>query len=216
MKVAVQDFTGTEMPVEEMIAFYKDYARVLSMHDLCHIPNYDYADVILDNAVSLLGGVDYEILEIRKQILRGNVSLHLSAAQVGGAKDAPKTKVILAKGQANEAILDGDLIGGFRIIWKLVCDYGAQVPELVAPQLDWLATTMEKFFEALDEPYRSGLDDLLSEMASHAEVLANVPIRYTPKFIAALAGHGLKVTIDGVERDSDNIAMAVPEEVPVE
>ena len=36
MEAAERDFDGTKMPVDETIAFLKDYARVLIGHDLVH------------------------------------------------------------------------------------------------------------------------------------------------------------------------------------
>ena len=61
----------------------KDYARVLSTSDLCHLPQYAFAEIVLDNAIGL-AGVDDEIREIKNMILGGSVSLFSNASMMKG------------------------------------------------------------------------------------------------------------------------------------
>jgi hypothetical protein len=201
MKAASDDFQGKEMPKAEMVSFLKDYARVLSTPDLCFLPNYIYAETVIDNAVAI-GGMDDEIRDIRKKILYGDISLYSNYAQFGVQRGSGTqgVKWLVARSEANDTLASGDVMEAMRMVWKMICDYGEFVPEMAAPHLDWLATQMEKFFGAEDEPYKSGVDQLLSDIASRVDVLSNIPIIYTENFRAALAEHGLTINIEGASK----------------
>ena len=202
MKAAADEFEDKEMAVDEMIAFFKDYARVLSMRDLCHSPDYEYADAILDNAVSL-GGADREIIEIRRQILRGNLAHYLNAVRLitdsGEAKH--RAKLIVAKGHANEAILDGDAFKAMRFIWDAVREVGPYIPQHAARQLFWLTEHMDSFFDASKGKYAPEIEKIVAEMASRREVLLAVPMRYSKNLLDALARHGLSITVEAAPAD---------------
>ena len=101
----------------------------------------------------------------------------------------------MARDKANRALLDGDVMTAMRLVWEMICEYGEFVPERAAPHLDWLAIHLEKFFGALDEPYRSGVEELLRDIASRTDVLAKIPINYSEDFIKALIRHGLSVRV---------------------
>jgi hypothetical protein len=203
MKAASDEFDGKEMPKEQMVSFFKDYARVLSTPDLCFLPDYKFAETVIDNAVAI-AGIDDEIREIRKKILYGDISLYSNYAQFGARRKSGTqgVKWLTARSEANDTLANGDVIEAMRMVWKMICDYGEFVPEMAAPHLDWLATQMEKFFGAEDEPYKSGIDQLLSDIVSRVDVLANIPIMYTENFRAALAERGLTINIEGASKVS--------------
>jgi hypothetical protein len=194
MNAAAADFDDKEMPTDEIVSFLKDYARVLSTSDLCYLPQYAYAEIVLDNATAL-GGVDDEIREIKKMILGGSVSLFSNAAMMKGTNRAYAVKWFMARDKANQALMDGDVMTAMRLVWEMICEYGEFVPERAAPHLDWLAIHLEKFFGVLDEPYRSGVEELLDDIASRTDVLAKIPIKYSEEFIKTLIRHGLSVRV---------------------
>ena len=202
MKAAAGEFEDKEMAVDEMIAFFKDYARVLSMRDLCYSPDYEYADKILDNAVSL-GGADKEIIEIRRQILRGNLAHYLNAARLitDSGEVKHRVKLIIAKGHANEAILDGDAFKAMRFIWDAVREVGPYIPQHAARQLFWLTEHMDSFFDASKGKYAPEIEKIVAEMASRREVLLAVPMRYSKNLLDALARHGLSITVEAAPAD---------------
>jgi hypothetical protein len=202
MRAAAGEFENKEMAIAEMVAFFKDYARVLSMRDLCYAPDYEYADTILDNAVSL-GGNDKEIIEIRRQILRGNLVHYLNAVQLisGSGEAKHRAKLIIAKGHANEAILDGDAFKAMRFIWNAVSEVGPYIPQHAARQLFWLTEHMDRFFDAANGKYAPEIEKIVAEMASRREVLLAVPMKYSKNLLDALARHGLSVTVEVAPAD---------------
>jgi hypothetical protein len=202
MEAAAAQFDNTTMPDEEIVSFLKDYARVLSSRDLCHIPRYDYAELILDNAIAK-GGVNDEIREIRKSIFEGQVATQRNRAIIVGARGTNVADWLIAKEKSVNAIHDGDIIGALRLMWLAIKDYGVIVANLATPQLEWLASQMEKFFDAIDEPYRSGIDEILNDMAASPEVIGKFPVTYSQRFMKALVDRGLGVTITNTERASE-------------
>ena len=196
MKSAAADFEDMEMATEEIVSFMKDYARVLLTPDLCRLPEFGLAENILGNATEL-GGMDEEIKELRKAVYYGEVSLYTDYETIRAGTNPSIRKWFMARAVASDALSNGDAMKAMKIIWSAVCDYGRVLPHWAASHLDWLATNMEKFFGAVDEPYKSTIDELLSNIASRPDVLTEVPIRYSLTFINALVEHGLKTEILG-------------------
>jgi hypothetical protein len=194
MKAAEADFDGKAMPESEAAAFLKDYARVLSTADLCYCPPYERAETLLDNAVGLCGA-DSEAREIGEKILNGEISRIKNLAVYGNQAQDRLIEWKTARHRAKSALWDGDVLGAMSAVWTMIRDMGEAFPGMAAAHLDWLAAQMEKFFGAVDEPYRSGIDGLLSEMASRADILGKFPVMYSVPFVAALAEHGLVVQI---------------------
>ncbi|MDR1515006.1 MAG: DUF115 domain-containing protein [Synergistaceae bacterium] len=197
MRTAEADFEGSVMPNAEAAAFLKDYARVLSAADLCYFPPYDRAEVLLDNAVELCGADD-EIREIGDKILSGEISHIKNLAYYERSDPDRLVEWKRARHNAIRALWDGDILRAMSLVWEMIRDQGETFcgfPGLVSAHLDWLARQMEKFFGAVDEPYRSGIDGLLSEMASRADILGKFKAAYSAAFVSALAKHGLDVII---------------------
>jgi hypothetical protein len=194
MKTAEEDFEGSVMPNAEAAAFLKDYARVLSTADLCYFPPYDRAELMLNNAAELCGADD-EIREIGEKILKGEISYIKNLAHYERSNPDRLVEWKRARHDAIRALWDGDALRAMSLVWAMIRDRGDFFPGLAAAHLDWLARQMEKFFGALDEPYRSGIDGLLSEMASRADILGKFRVAYSAGFVAALAEHGLEVIV---------------------
>jgi hypothetical protein len=69
MDAAASTFEGREMPVEEMVRFFKDYAKALMGHDLTHRPELLKAELMLGNAADRNGGPDEETRELMGSLL---------------------------------------------------------------------------------------------------------------------------------------------------
>jgi hypothetical protein len=205
MKAAAGDFDGKDMPSMEAASFLKDYARVLSTADLCHFPDYGFAETVLENAAALCGADD-EIREIREKILKGEIAELKNRARRDRLNLDRLVEWKIARHEAIGALLDGDVISAMRMVWRMIRERGEFVPDLAAAQLDWLAAHMERFFGALDEPYRSGIDELLSEIASRPDIIGKFPIMYSVGFVSALESHGLNVLIEEAGRNEAALA----------
>ena len=202
MKAAAADFEDMEMGTDEIVEFLKDYARVLLTPDLCRIPELSLAETVLSNAVEVKG-MDDELRGLIKATHEGEISLYIDYQSAMGANVSDVRKWFMARAVAADALANGDALKAMDVIWHAVCEYGRIVPGWAANHLDWLATNMEKFFGAIDEPYKTFIDDLLSDMASRQDVLAGLPIPYTKTFIDALVAHGMKVLSPQEEKTSE-------------
>ncbi|MDR0616397.1 MAG: DUF115 domain-containing protein [Synergistaceae bacterium] len=194
MEAALKDFDGSEMAESEAAAFLKDHARVLASPDLCHFPPYERAELLLNNAVERFGA-DGEVREIGRKILNGEIKRIRNLAAYEGSNPDRLIEWKTSSHRATVALWDGDVLKAMSIVWEMIRDAGVFFPGLASAHLDWLARQMEKFLGAEDEPYRSGIDGLLSGMASRADILGKFPIMYSVPFVRALASHGLGVAI---------------------
>ena len=207
MAAAAGDFEDLELPTEQIYAFFKDYARVSMTPDLCHLPKYDYARLLLENAIDLCG----EDAEIKALLAELSERQKRFAVEIGMlAMGASYNRRYLdgwyaARSKAADAMSHNDPMTAMTTIWEGICKYGQYMPGLAAPHLNWLAKNMEKFFGAQDEPYKSTIDALWDDIASHMEVLKAVPIYYTAGFISALAKHGAGVVVLPTQEEESEI-----------
>jgi|GEM_PF-965201 len=194
MAKAAEDFDGKEMPVDEMTAFFKDYARVLSTNDLCFQPPYHMAEVMLSNAIRL-GGTDDETRALMEAILDCELASYENAMVFYGAHGRGVTSWFKARAAGERALLGGELPKALRLVWKAIKDNASDVPGWAASHLHWLAKTLEKCFDASPGPLADAVDDILRDMANSAEILQRLPIGHSPAFMAALIEHGLNAEL---------------------
>ncbi len=201
MKAAADSFEDMEMPEDEIYSFLKDYARVMITPDLCHVPNYEYATTLLENAVDLCGS-DGEIEDLRTELRQKQHSYLIDLTLLS----MPYRKQYVnawyaARKEADEALLRGDPMTAMRIVWDAICAYGKYLPRVAAPYLHWLVSNMEKFFGADDARYTPVIDELLDEMVARFDILKSVPIPYTVAFMRALVKHGAQINLSRSEKD---------------
>ncbi|MDR1943892.1 MAG: DUF115 domain-containing protein [Synergistaceae bacterium] len=192
MKAAAEDFKDKKMSHEDMIAFFKDYARVLSTPDLCYTPKYRYAETVLDNAIAL-GCADAEVREIRKKIAYGEASTYLNYFAVEGGKNRKVAEFLIEREKIYEAILDGDKMRAMRAIWDTVSRYGEYSPKLASSHLNWLAAQIEKSSSSEDEAYKFEVDELLSEIESRPDVAFGSAGRLAGDFLSVLVKRGVEL-----------------------
>ena len=205
IKAAADYFEDMELPVDEIYSFFKDYARIMMTSDLCYLPNYDFAKLILDNAVGLCG-VDEEIAEMRETLSERRASLYTDLYTSKGIGFRRHIEAwFRAKERAEKALASGDAMRAMEIVWDAVRSVGKYIPNLAAPHLIWLFQNMEKFFDAQDECYKTTINSLLDDIASRMDVLRDIPIPYTAKFIQALAEHGANVSFPSMVEEQQKM-----------
>jgi hypothetical protein len=81
---AAKSFHGKELDVACITAFLKDYARIAASHDLCVLPRYDKAKLLLRNALSYASKEEERaLLEVLVSLLDEETSFWDSVAAMG-------------------------------------------------------------------------------------------------------------------------------------
>jgi hypothetical protein len=194
MNAAAADFEGREMPTEEMAAFFKDYARVLMGTDLTHNPSHFKAEMMLANAADLIGPDD-EIREILSELLDTEVAHSAMMDEFRGGGSRGEANWFADRAAAQRLLYEGDLKRALAAVWSAITKHWRLVPGWAASHLDWLATTMEKCLGSGDPLLEETVDAILSEMAQNGELIRNVPINYSLRFVGLLQSKGLKVAV---------------------
>ncbi len=206
MAAAADDFDDMELPTEQIYAFFKDYARVSMTPDLCHFPKYDYARLLLENAINLCGE-DAEIKALLMELSERQKQFSVDYGMFVMGASYSRERLdgwYAARNKAADAMSRNDALTAMTTIWEGVCKYGRYVPTIAAPHLDWLARNMEKFFGVDDEHCTPVIDALLEDIASRTDVLRDVPVRYTYGFMKALSEHSadIKLPEEVVEKNA--------------
>lgn len=191
MTAAEKYFDGREMPTSEIAAFLKDYTRVGMTPDLCYIPNYDFALVILKNAEEAAGGEDDEIRALRLEIMERQQSLMIEVGVMLGAyRRDHLTRWYTQRGIAQNALSSGDAMESFKVMWAAIRDCGRDVPVLAIPHFYWLVKQMEKFFGFDDERVKPVIDGILDDMAQNTDVVKALGVQLTSRFAEELSSRG--------------------------
>jgi hypothetical protein len=202
MDAAAADFDGNEMPVDEMVAFLKDYARVLMGHDLTHQPNPFKAEQMLSNAVEVGGGVDDEAREILSELLDTEVSYQSIIDDATMLKKGERTSAWLAdRAVAQRQLFDGDLKRALMSVWKAIDKHWRVVPGWAASHLDWLVKTMDKCLDADDRLLTETVEKIADGIASRTDLISGVPIKYPGRVVELLMKHGLRVNLTPADPD---------------
>ena len=191
MQGAEQDFDGKEMPTDDIVAFLKDYARVLCASDLTHSPQPFHAEMLLSNAIEL-AGIDDEIKEIMSDVLDAEyIYLSISDDAFGGSSSGWYRD----RGAVQRALYNGELDRALMLMWRAIQKHWRYVTGWAASHLDWLAITLERCRGAESPILAATVETILDEMAEADEVLLGVRITYHESFIEILEERGLKVPL---------------------
>jgi hypothetical protein len=203
MQAAAEGFDGHEMLSSDMVAFFKDYARVLMEHDLVHTPDYLRAEVMLANAAEI-GGVDDEIRSILSELLDTEVSMTAILDEVSGLKGSNSTVGwFKERAAAQRELYEGDLKRALVTVWRAVSKHWKSVPGWAASHLDWLAATLEKCVQAGDPLLAETACGIISEMAASEDLMTAVRIPYSETFAELLKEKGLSVALLVVKKKQD-------------
>jgi len=214
MDGAAEDFDGREMPLEEMYAFFKDYARASMGHDLTHTGNYEKAEQMLSNAAGLCG-IDEEIKSILGELLDSEISHYTLVDEVTGRKrDFASSGWFSERAKAQKAMYEGDLKRALMSVWNAIRKHWKAVPGWAASHLDWLVVTLEKCIGVEDPLLAGTVDVIITEMASSEELIGSIRLPYTEEFAALLKDKGLSVELIIKQNPGESHENLPPDELP--
>ena len=194
MGLASKRFDEQEMPMEQIIRFFKDYARILATHDLCHNPNYAEAEIMLAQAMEL-APQDLECRQILGDILGGRLRFVTSILPDGSEK------WMEARAVGAQALAAGKLDVALDAVWVAIRDHWRSAPGWAASHLDWLTTTLFKTQHAEDATIQEATERILKELVGDTELLSGVRLRYSREMIDLFIAHGLQVEVDVLEEE---------------
>lgn len=192
MGLAAKRFDDQEMSQEEIIRFFKDYARILSSHDLCMIPNYESAEKMLAHAMEL-APQDPECREILGDILDGRLRFVTSVLPDGSEK------WMEARAVGALALVAGNLDTALTAIWSAICDHWRSAPGWAASHLDWLTATLLKTQYAENAKIKETTERILKELVANEELLTAIRLKYSQDIIDLFIAHGLQCEVDTLE-----------------
>lgn len=196
MKNVAASFEDREMPVEAIVAFFKDFARVVTTHDLCFVPQHLLAKFMLDNARRYAPD-DEELMEMAEQSLEGRISYLEDLYSVGMLGEPADFEYLRA--QAEKTLNRRELPEALNIVWSILQDFSANRPNDVRPLAGWLVSTLDRCALASDPVLKEAVDDVVKQMAERPETWGRLRLRIPPSFLTALHGKGLKVSVDTSE-----------------
>lgn len=198
MKSIAVAFENREMPSDIIVSFFKDFARVVTTHDLCFIPQYRLAKLMLDNA-RRYAPEDAELVEMTEHVLK-SLGAYLDDLYTSGMLGEPATfesRRLLAEKTLNRK----DLPETLHIVWSIIQDFSSSRPEAVLPFANWLVSTLTKCVYAADTLLHSTVDDILREMAEDPAEWGRLKLRLPPEFIALLQTKGLQFSMETADTE---------------
>ena len=206
MSKAAERFDDREMPKEDIVRFFKDYARIVASHDLCHYPNYQMAEILIANALEL-APADPECQQILGEILDGRLSL--SATVMGDGSG----KWLTARAVGARALAEGNLVTALQAIWIAIKDHWKSVPGWAGSHLHWLTGTLAQVQNAEDPLIRAAVQSIASEIAADTELLEAISLVYSAEVGEMLKAHGAQCPLRIIVEEVPCVAEEVPEEV---
>lgn len=193
MRSVAESFEEKEMPLDVIVDFFKDFARVVTTHDLCFIPQHRLAKLFLDNARRYAPD-DKELSEMTESVLRGrNDYLNdLFASGMLGAPAGFESRRILAE----QALNRKELSEALHIVWTMVLDFTLTNPNELRPLANWLISTLLKCVHAEEPLLRNTVNEILQEMVDRATEWGKLRLFLPPEFVALLQTKGLQFSLE--------------------
>ncbi len=198
MSSAAMKFEDKEMPREEILSFFKDYARILTTPDLCFIPQYRFAKLILDNA-RRYGEDDEELKEMTDRVLKDQQG-YLDDLYNSGMMGTPAS-LQARRIAAERALNSGELPETLRIVWSIVHDYSDAEPDSVRPLASWLVSTLTKCFHAEDRILSDTVQEVLFLMAENPRIWAPLHLKLPEEFMDLLQQSGLQFSLQTADTE---------------
>jgi hypothetical protein len=196
MRAASSDFEDMEMPMGEMVRFFKDYAYALSTNDLCYAPPYHEAENMLANAISLAGGADDEMKNLMNAILENEVAMYERLSGLTRGAPPGRSKWFRARALGERALIEGDISKAILLVWRAIKEHWRGEPAWAASHLHWLADTLLKCLKARDFKIAAAAESVMSELAGNDDVLSNLKIHFEAGFADILRKFGVNPEID--------------------
>lgn len=198
MSYAAVKFEDQEMPREEILSFFKDYARILITPDLCYLPQYRFAKLILDNA-RRYGEDDEELKEMTDRVLKdqqGYLDDLYDSGMIGNPASLQARRIT-----AERALNSGELPETLRIIWSIVHDFSAAEADSVRPLASWLVSTLTKCFYAEDRILSDTVQEILRLMADNPGTWSPLHLKLPQQFIDYLQQSGLQFSLQTADTE---------------
>ncbi len=188
MNEAGEQYYGTEMPVDKIVAFLKDAARIAASNDLCYFPQYDRAKILLDNALELAPD-DASIREQLKALMASvgvfyddATALSLGSGPKDWLRDRIEVERYLYANKLDKAVL---------ALWEMIKKYADQYPDLCQPVGGWLLHTIHTCWHAQDESFQAAFRKIAAEVAERIELIQRLKIPMTVGFLGILREQGV-------------------------
>ena len=196
MTLVAARFEDQEIPVDVIVSFFKDFARIVSTHDLCFVPQYRLAKLLLDNAKNYAPD-DIELTEMSELVLKGR-SLYLDDLFASGMLGDPasfEARRIFAE----QALNKKELSDALRIVWSMIQDFSKTNTEQSRSLANWLIVTLMKCVHAADPVLRRTVDTVIREIAENPSIWGVLELSLPQDFLMLLQEKGLKVSYETAE-----------------
>ncbi|MGI6784698.1 MAG: motility associated factor glycosyltransferase family protein [Aminivibrio sp.] len=192
MKRAYSMLEESELNSGVIVQFLLDWARMEASHDLIRIPRFDFALTLLENISSYSSDFS-ELVQIeREKILEMQDDLITNARKTMQFSD--EMKVLDIKHHAQKALYRHDLPEAFSSV-MMMDEYLTSCPELVVPQMQWLAKTALDCMDAEDSNVRAACETALAFLLDKQEALSRLGFPWPPKWAEYLREKGFTVTL---------------------
>nr|WP_255700535.1 6-hydroxymethylpterin diphosphokinase MptE-like protein [Dethiosulfovibrio faecalis] len=173
MESVAAELQGTRLENDVMVQFLKDYAMISSTHDLCFIPQYKFAKMLLDNA-RRYAPEDQEIPKLIDEAMTGLKTYldDLSHFRLVSDSLGFDTKRL----EADRLLTRGDLIGSMKLVLEIIDEYHKERPGGCAPLLEWLVKTSVDCLDAQDPSIAETSQEICRSLAKKTEIFKNLRV----------------------------------------
>ena len=199
MESIVLGLEGQELPSETMAQLLKDHARICSTHDLCFVPRYRLAKVLLENAKRY----DPEDPEIQAMI---GDSLAGLSEYLGDLVDfrllGNPDGFDVRRAMADMFLNQGKLVDAMEAVLSLILDHRSTRPENCAPILAWLTKTALDCIPAVDQSIARCSLSICKKLGSMPDLFRDLMVPM-PNSLLQFLPEGLKVYDYDAEKQPD-------------
>ncbi len=192
MQHAYSLLEGNELDSNTIALFFLDWARMEASHDLIRMPRFDLALTLLQNIpehapqmAELVEQEENKLLQMQRSLI--NQARH-------SLKWSDEMKVLDCRNHAQESLAAQNLPEAFSWVMKMG-DYLASSPDLVLPQMQWLAKTALDCRGADDTEVNNACEAALAFLFDRQESLSLFGFPWPSKWAAYLQEKGYCVNI---------------------
>jgi hypothetical protein len=185
----------TELPVEEIVGFLKDYAMVLASPDLTFTPPYEKAYQVARNLLRyehVVSPAEVETLlgDIREK-WRATLS-NVFTSRLYDEKTAELERLLL---KAQIDLLEGRLPDTFRAVWRLVVRSREREEGRGRACFEWLLLHLERCHGAEDKEISGAVAEIVDALSQQADLLSFFGMEISPWLMGELTKRGVKFSV---------------------
>ena len=195
MHSAANLFVGRTMPVDLIVAFFKDGARIFLQNDFTHIPNTAGALHALTSAEEYAPDDD-EITQLREQALESKRALFNNLLS-SGMYDADEPEVRRSKReiQAHLMLAEGRLAETMLFVWEMIETASTEDRQSLTHYIHWLLQTMAKCRQAADPGIRDAIGKIIDRLAKDYAEYSAVRVLWPAEILQELEKRGVKISV---------------------